>query len=209
MLLRRPLSPTVVTALPWGMSFFGRLFGAQESGPGSMRGTARVIAAGRPPPHATWANLGATLVVEVPGMAAFQAEYRKLNCRIDKWPAPGTVLPVTIDPRTPGEVTVLWDEVPTGAQAGHDQAARLAELLNNPGRATGAGAGHPPPGHPPPDPPFQPPATVNVVAGRADGDPVTRLEKLAGLRDMGIVTDEQFQQLRAQILRQAGLGEDG
>ncbi|MFT4128082.1 MAG: SHOCT domain-containing protein [Gordonia sp. (in: high G+C Gram-positive bacteria)] len=49
------------------------------------------------------------------------------------------------------------------------------------------------------------PPNVSVVAGQTGADPVQRLEKLAGLRDAGIVTDDQFAQLRAQILEQAGL----
>lgn len=180
------------------MGFFDTLFGGGESPrPGAVRGTARVISGSRPAPHATHSNFSGTLVVELPGLPAYQTEYRKLVCRADKWPRPGSVLPVLVHPQFPHEVTVLWDEMPTGWQAGRQQAAMLVDQLNNPGGSPVPGSG-----------PTASPNGPTVVAGRTGEDPVTRLQKLAGLRDAGIVTDEQFRQLRAQILRQAGL-DDG
>ena len=46
---------------------------------------------------------------------------------------------------------------------------------------------------------------ASVYATQSNRDPVERLEKLGKLRDAGIVDEAQFQQLRAQILEQAGL----
>ena len=54
-------------------------------------------------------------------------------------------------------------------------------------------------------PPAGPPGGVKVAASQSDADPVERLEKLARLRDAGVVDQAQFEQLRAQILGQAGL----
>jgi len=65
------------------------------------------------------------------------------------------------------------------------------------------------PGQAPPAPPAPPmpggPGGVQVVASQSDADPVVRLEKLARLRDAGIVDEAQFAQLKAQILGQAGV----
>jgi hypothetical protein len=61
-----------------------------------------------------------------------------------------------------------------------------------------------PPSPSPPSPPA-PPDRVDVVASQSAADPVERLEKLARLRDAGVVDQAQFDQLRAQILEQAGL----
>lgn len=212
------------------MGFFDKLFGKEQSGPGWVRGSARVISASAPPPHATWGNVSANLVVEIPGMAAYQADYSKLTCPVSKWPFPGSLLPVAVDPRDTRNVVVLWDEVPTGAQAGRAQAARIVEHLNQ--------TGTPPPDAAPPaggipggndvleqimqmfpgaqvhvsgpggvtgPPTAVPPQNVSVHATQSNRDPVERLEKLGKLRDAGIVDEAQFQQLRAQILEQAGL----
>jgi hypothetical protein len=46
---------------------------------------------------------------------------------------------------------------------------------------------------------------VNVITGPPGGDPVERLEKLARLRDRGVVDQGQFEQLRAQVLAEAGI----
>ena len=77
-----------------------------------------------------------------------------------------------------------------------------------PGAVVNVGT-EPAPGAPPsstePAPGPPPSGGVNVVASRSDADPVERLEKLVRLRDAGVVDQAQFEQLRAQILGQAGL----
>lgn len=199
-------------------------FGREQHGPGRVRGTAQVIAATRPPHAATHGNVSATLVVELPGMPAYQTAYSKLVCRVSKWPSPGRSLPVSVDPRNLHDVEVLWDEVPTGDELGRQQAAAMVDHLNAPGHDAadqsptddvvsriqqlfpgaqvhvGGSTPAPPAGSAPPPSP-----QISVVASQSSGDPVVRLEKLAQLREAGIVTQEQFEQLRAQILHQAGL----
>ncbi|WP_454165904.1 SHOCT domain-containing protein [Gordonia iterans] len=119
---------------------------------------------------------------------------------------------------------MLWDEVPTGDELGRQQAAAMVDHLNAPGHDAadqsptddvvsriqqlfpgaqvhvGGSTPAPPAGSAPPPSP-----QISVVASQSSGDPVVRLEKLAQLREAGIVTQEQFEQLRAQILYQAGL----
>ncbi len=204
------------------MGVLDAFFGRKQRGPGRVRGTAQVIAATRPPHAATHGNVSATLVVELPGTPAYQTAYSKLVCRVSKWPSPGRSLPVSVDPRNLHDVEVLWDEVPTGDELGRQQAAAVVDHLNALGPDA---AGRSPtddvvsriqqmfPGAQvhvegsapaPPAGPAPPPQT-SVVASQSSGDPVVRLEKLAQLRDAGVVTQEQFEQLRAQILDQAGL----
>ncbi len=84
---------------------------------------------------------------------------------------------------------IHWDRLPTiadQAQAAHEAIVR-----------GGGGAGPAAPGA------F--PDVTFVVADDQDADPVARLERLAGLRRAGVVTDEQFAQLKAQILGQANM----
>ena len=230
------------------MGLFGR---KRKDG---VRGTARVMSLNHAP-HATHGSLRATLVVEAPGIPAFTHVYKKFGARVDKWPDPGDVLPVAIDPDDHGNLDVLWDEIPTTRDAAAQEAEQLAAFLRLQQAAAG---GHPPPGgYPPPGgtpggtdlagaagvgdmvsqlqqmfpgavvsvgtepadagawggpapgvpgaPPAGPPGGVKVVASQSDADPVERLEKLARLRDAGVVDQAQFEQLRAQILGQAGL----
>ena len=53
------------------------------------------------------------------------------------------------------------------------------------------------------DGPVLPP--VRVVASQSEADPVARLEKLARLRDAGVIDQAQFDQLKAKILGDAGI----
>lgn len=222
------------------------LFGRKRT-PG-VRGTARIMSVNHAP-HATHGSLRMTVVVEAPGVPAFTHEYKKFGARVDKWPDPGDVLPVEVDPDDHGEVEVLWDEIPTTRDAAAMEAEQLAAHLRQqaaPGwAAPGPGAGGadvsgvaavsdmvgqlqqmfpgavvnvgtdpadpgawgapaPAPGAPAGPPPAGP-GGVNVVASQTGADPVERLEKLARLRDAGVVDQAQFEQLRAQILDQAGL----
>lgn len=184
------------------------LFGRKRRGAG-VRGTARVVSCSRAP-QASHAPLHMNVVVEAPGIPAYSHEYRKFGVRVDKWPQPGEVLPVEVDPADPRSVEVLWDELPTTRDAAKQQAERMAAMLRQqpqgqpalegmagmveqmfPGAVVSTGGEAPPP--------------MRVVAGQSDGDPVERLAKLAQLRDAGIIDDTQFEQLKAQILDQAGL----
>lgn len=201
-----------------------------------VRGTARVVSTSRAPHAATYGSLRMTIVVEAPGIPAYRHDFSKIAVRVDKWPHPGEVLPVEIDPDDHGDVDVLWDEVLTGRETARQQADQLAAQLRQqqgqgvpgadpafgapgvtdivgqlqqmfPGATVNVGGVPPGPGVPPVPPPMpgMPMPPVNVVADRTDADPVERLEKLARLRDAGVVDQQQFEQLRAQILGQAGL----
>jgi hypothetical protein len=187
-----------------------------------VRGTARVVSTSAAPHGATHGTLRMTLVVEAPGIPAYSCTVSKI-ARVDKWPSAGDVLPVEVDPDSQ-KIDVLWDELPTHADVAREHAERLAaHLRQQPGAAMPGGAM---PADPnvagmveqlqqmfpgavvnvgaPTDPISPPPAgPVNVVASQSDADPVERLEKLARLRDAGIVDETQFQQLKAQILDQA------
>lgn len=195
------------------MGIFGR---KRQAG---VRGTARVISTSHAP-QATHGSLSMNIVVEAPGIPAYSHSYKKFGARVDKWPSPGDVLPVEVDPTDPERVEVLWDDLPTGRDAARQQAEQVAAMLRQ--QQEGQQPGVPPeagdivsqlqqmfPGavvnvegggevQPPPPP-------VQIVASQSTADPVERLEKLARLRDAGVVTEAQFAELRTQILTQAGL----
>ena len=108
-----------------------------------VRGTARVVSLNHAP-HATHGSLRATLVVEAPGVPAFTHVYKKFGARVDKWPDPGDVLPVEVDPADPTDVEVLWDDLPTA----RDERGAPGRTARRPAPAAAgaAGLGHRPVG---------------------------------------------------------------
>ncbi len=191
-------------------------------------GTARVVSVNQLPRSGTSTNLRADVVVEAPGVQPYAMQYKELVVSIKKFPDPGTVLPVRINPDDHTDIDVLWDDVPTHKDLARQQAEQLAASLRGqplppPPGTLATGAGSVPSGVEDivqqihrlyPDaqvqygapPPMSAPPMVKVTASDTGGDPVERLEKLATLHANGIIDDAQFAQLRTQILGQAGLG---
>ncbi len=53
-------------------------------------------------------------------------EYKEWLVSISKFPSPGSVLPVRINPDDHTDIEVLWDEVPKQADVAREQAALMA-----------------------------------------------------------------------------------
>jgi len=197
-----------------------------------LRGTARVVGVNRPPHAATHSSLSADVVVEAPGLPAYATEYKEMVVSISKWPGPGAVLPVRVNPKDHNDLDVLWDEVKTGDEVSRERAEQMAEAMrarSDPSAwSSPASAGLPPDGaidaaivnslqqmfpdaqvmigsDVPAAPAGAADVRPTVVASQSATDPIVRLEKLAALHASGIVDDVQFAALRAQILEQAGL----
>ena len=102
-----------------------------------LRGTARVVGVNRPPHAATHSSLSADVVVEAPGLPAYATEYKELIVSISKWPAPGEVLPVLINPKDHNDLDVVWDDVKTGAEASRERAEQMAEAMRTGSQTTG------------------------------------------------------------------------
>lgn len=189
-----------------------------------IRGTARVVGVSRPPYNATHSDISMDIVVEAPGIPAYAHSYSKLIMAVSRWPGSGQILPVDINPDDHEDVDIAWDEVSDNSETSRDSAEALAALLRGesdggpvaePGLATTLAsiqelfpgavvqvAGDPGGGG------VAAPGGVSVVAGNSGADPLERLEKLAKLHAAGIIDDAQMEQLKAQILEQAGLDGD-
>jgi hypothetical protein len=88
----------------------------------------------------------------------------------EKHPRAGMMLPLLVDPGDQERVWVEWDRIPTPDE-------QFAEM------------------------PLGPSGPVQVVSSSSpSADPVERLEKLTRLRDAGVVSDAEFETLKAQIL---------
>lgn len=140
------------------------------------------------------------LVVSIPGVPATPVEYTAM-VRADKWPFPGSVLPIEIDLDKPSRMRILWDEVPTGRRRGQDAAAQIAAQMNgtrpagqaNPGAGAGfpaasAAAGSPSAQGIPIPGGFQMPPGARVVSssvtingGAASAEQIAAIESLTGM----------------------------
>ena len=86
------------------------------------------------------------------------------------WPAPGAVLPILVDPDNPASYRILWEEVTPAKEAARARAESIAALRRG-----------------------------EAVDAPAD-DTISRLERLAALRDSGAITDAEFAAQKAKIL---------
>ncbi|KAA1396167.1 SHOCT domain-containing protein [Aeromicrobium ginsengisoli] len=86
------------------------------------------------------------------------------------WPAPGAVLPILVDPDNPAGYRILWDQVTPAKEAARAKAESVAALLR---------------GEP---------------VDAADDDVISRLERLAALRDSGAITEAEFSAQKAKVL---------
>ena len=90
-----------------------------------VRGTAQVVGASGPPDDATSANCSLTLVVTAEGVPATPIQHSAM-VRVDRWPYPGTTLPVTVDRANPERLRIEWDEVPASGDVAWERAQALA-----------------------------------------------------------------------------------
>jgi hypothetical protein len=150
-----------------------------------VEGTAQVVSStvhsgGR------WSNVEMTLVVQAPGAEPFTLRHGCM-APADRWPHPGTVLPVVFDREHTDRLDVQWDDMPTGEERAQAQADALRDSL-----AGGGGAfGHV---H----------TQVIDLSGRREApgaeDRLTALERLARLRDGGALTDAEFEAEKRRLL---------
>ncbi len=139
-----------------------------------IAGEAVIVAMGTPARGAQRFNLDLDLEVHVGG----RDPYRVANQYIVPASAPigpGVSLPVRVDPDDPARIAIDWENVAEGPARGEVRPA--------------AATRSPAPAHGPAD------------ATPAGGDTLSALERLARLRDSGALTDAEFEQQKARILR--------
>ncbi len=165
-----------------------------------------------------------TCVVQADGVPAQTSHQRAMSAPTAKWPWPETVLPITIDRAEPTEWIVHWEELQTATEINNAQADALAAAMSGePGAAAGlsgvAGLGGAtvidtrgdpglrdqvlgmldahgvdidgPQGH----------RSEAAASGSGTDDQLGRLEKLGQLHATGVLTDAEFAEQKAKILR--------
>jgi hypothetical protein len=90
-----------------------------------VSGTAQVVSVTAHRGDSSWQDIQMTLVVEAEGVPAEPVRHSCM-CRADRWPAPGQVLPVTVDRRKPERLKVEWDEVGSARDLAWQEAERIA-----------------------------------------------------------------------------------
>jgi Short C-terminal domain len=192
-----------------------------------VRGTAQVVSASMNRGRGILQMCRMQLVIQAEGIPPTAVSFNGL-VHYDRWPAPGMVLPVTVDRAEPQRISIDWDEVPSRAERSQQSAEGLAAMLRGEGGGAAAGstggpmivnvsgrdlsqlseeqkaklrmfgidpdalaASQTPAGPVPPPPPTEE-AAMDERLGR--------LERLAKLKEQGVLTEEEFEEQKARIL---------
>ena len=185
-----------------------------------VKGKAVVQSASMPTESATTTNVQMWLDVYVDGWEPYRVEHHCV-VKMSKHPSPGETLPVVVDRENKERIDIQWDEVKTvdeimregrpGAMPGVNVTMGQPQVIN----LSGAGLSgdlneqiqqameiaqqamqqsqHQ--GMPGADPPEADGSNGNMVAER-----LAALERLAGLRDSGALTDAEFEAEKAKLL---------
>jgi hypothetical protein len=203
------------------MGFFRKLLGGGGSPAilDGVRGTAQVVSCSGYNGRGIWQSCSLQLVVQAEGVSPTAMEIHTLAHR-DRWPTPGMTLPVTIDPANPQNVRIEWDEI----QSSKDRSRMTAEALAATMRGEGGGISAQVPGGATVinlsgqdlsqlsedkkaklrmlgiDPNALAAAQAGTAAGAQPDDHVSKLERLAKLRDSGALTSAEFEAEKKKVL---------
>ncbi|MEV4625161.1 VOC family protein [Micromonospora sp. NPDC049523] len=82
-----------------------------------VSGIAHVHSVSEPPASSVFGRCELQIVLDAPGLPPRSIRVRDPRVPVTKWPAPGTALPIMVAIDDPRHVRILWDEVPTHAEA--------------------------------------------------------------------------------------------
>ena len=197
------------------MGLLDGIFGGGMKDP--VRGSAQVVSATGYHGRGIYQSCTMQIVVQAEGVPATAVKFEGL-VHNKRWPRPGMVLPVTVDRADPQNVKIEWDEVEHSGERAAASAEQLAAAMR--GEAP-AGGGIPGAqvinlsggdlsqlseeqkaklrmlGLLPPD---AAPAEAEDPPAEEVDDRLDQLERLAKLRDQGVLTEEEFAEQKRQIL---------
>ncbi|MFK3984046.1 VOC family protein [Micromonospora sp. NPDC050397] len=82
-----------------------------------VAGIAHVHSVSEPPASSVFGRCELQIVLDAPGLPPRSIRVRDPRVPVTKWPSPGTALPIMVAIDDPRHVRILWDEVPTHAEA--------------------------------------------------------------------------------------------
>jgi hypothetical protein len=122
------------------------------------------------------------LEVHPPSGEPYQVNYVFTAARMKAAITAGMEIPVKIDPENPERIAVQWDAQQASiAAAGGDMAAVNSGLQATYGNSANE-------------------AMQAAKAGAAADDPAAKLKKLGEMRDAGLITNEEFEAKKAELL---------
>ncbi|HWS39603.1 MAG TPA: hypothetical protein VN408_43510, partial [Actinoplanes sp.] len=104
-----------VLALAVGVAFMNV---RPRGGRATVAGTAEVNSITPPPAAGAYGRATIELVVVAPGLGAFETMIRESRVPVDKWPLPGTTVPITVDVDDTRRVRVNWRDAPSRPEGG-------------------------------------------------------------------------------------------
>jgi hypothetical protein len=110
------------------MGFFDRFAPKGEAVDGGVRGTAQVVSITEYRPGSKLQQAHIDLVVSGEGFDPTAVVYDGL-VQHDRWLRAGQQVPVLVDRANPQRFSILWEDVPTPAEASQAAAAELAAEL--------------------------------------------------------------------------------
>jgi putative oligomerization/nucleic acid binding protein len=185
-----------------------------------VKGKAVVQSASMPTESATATNVQMWLDVYVDGWEPYRVQHHCV-VKMSKHPSPGETLPVVVDRKNKERIDIRWDEVKTvdeimreggpGAMPGVNVTMGQPQVINLSGAglngdlneqiqqameiAQQAMEKSQQQGMPSADPPEADDSSQNMVAER-----LAALERLASLRDSGVLTDAEFEAEKVKVL---------
>jgi hypothetical protein len=185
-----------------------------------VKGKAVVQSASMPTESATTTNVQMWLDVYVDGWEPYRVQHHCV-VKMSKHPSPGETLPVVVDRKNKERIDIRWDEVKTvdeimreggpGAMPGVNVTMGQPQVINLSGAglngdlneqiqqameiAQQAMQKSQQQGMPSADPPEADDPSQNMVAER-----LAALERLASLRDSGVLTDAEFEAEKVKVL---------
>lgn len=194
------------------MGFMDGMFGQPKIKDG-LSGTATVMAVPQAGANASSYRIQMKLSVQLPGQDPYLVRYTCFASR-EKYPWPGSVVPVTVDRKDREKLRIEWDRVPTSderAAQSHEQMIAMQKgtpVAGSPGIGTVIDARN------------NPELRAEILAALsnqgidvsgASGDATTpsaggqddtldQLQQLGHLRDSGVLTPEEFESQKSRIL---------
>ena len=185
------------------MNLLDRFRSSPATDADGLRGTAQVVTVSVHHGDTVNQTCEMHLVISAPGVAPLAVEFSGTVKR-KVWPAPGALLPIVVDPANPVDYQILWDQVTPAKDAARAKAEGVAALRRGEPVDVGLLFGEV----------FLNGANVQVVGDISNltenektelrmftvDHTISRLERLAALRDSGAITETEFATQKAKIL---------
>lgn len=122
------------------MGLLDRVLGGDGGVRGGVPGTAQVVSVSQNDGEATMQSCRMELVVQAPDVPATAVTFKGI-VRAKKWPQPGQVLPVSVNPENPQSFSIRWNEIEeSGVRARRSAEQMAAAMRGDDGASAGLGA---------------------------------------------------------------------